>query len=125
MCLQAYRLATAEQAQAEYQRNKKKEALPAGAAFNNRTLYKAYEKRAADIPYTLVCLAAFLVPCHWWHPLISAAVCWVGRRSARRSMLSYSALGRSLDQLQSVLLDPAARGCHLALQLHLLACWDC
>ena len=115
MYLQAYRLATAEQAQAEYQRNKKKEALPAGAAFNNRTLYKAYEKRAAEIPYTLVCLAAFLAPYHWWHPLISASVCWVGRRSARRFMPSYSDLGRSRI---------SSRVCCWILQLE-AATWRC
>ena len=52
--MQDHRLTSAEQAQAEYQKNKKKEALPAGAAFTNKTLYKAYETRAESIPYTLV-----------------------------------------------------------------------
>ena len=48
--LQEHRLQTAEQAEALYRKREKK-AAPAGwEAFNNKTLFKAYERRAQDLP---------------------------------------------------------------------------
>lgn len=51
--LQAHRLHSAEQAQAEYEKRKKLKPS-ADTAFNQKTLYKAYERRAGNIPYTQV-----------------------------------------------------------------------
>lgn len=49
-CLQEHRLQTAEQAEAFYKKREKK-AAPAGwEAFNNKTLFKAYERRAENLP---------------------------------------------------------------------------
>ena len=48
--MQEHRLQTAEQAEAFYRKREKK-AAPAGwEAFNNKTLFKAYERRAGDLP---------------------------------------------------------------------------
>lgn len=48
--VQEHRLQTAEQAEAFYQKREKK-AAPAGwEAFNNKTLFKAYERRAEGLP---------------------------------------------------------------------------
>lgn len=59
--MQEHRLQTAEQAEAFYRKREKK-AAPAGwEAFNNKTLFKAYEKRAANLPVDLeVSLDRFL-----------------------------------------------------------------
>lgn len=54
-CMQAARLVTAEQAQAEYERSHKKEKQkPDGALYYNpKALYKVYKKRTGNVPYTL------------------------------------------------------------------------
>ena len=58
--MQEHRLQTAEQAEAFYRKREKK-AAPAGwEAFNNKTLFKAYERRAGDLPVDMeVCEASF------------------------------------------------------------------
>ena len=53
--MQAARLVTAEQAQAEYERDhKKQKQRPDGALYYNpKALYKVYKKRTDNVPYTL------------------------------------------------------------------------
>ncbi|KAK9811222.1 hypothetical protein WJX72_000229 [[Myrmecia] bisecta] len=49
---QAHRLDTVEAAEAAYKKREKKEAPTGWEAFNQKSLYKAYEKRTANVPYT-------------------------------------------------------------------------
>ena len=48
--MQDHRIQTAEQADALYKKQEKKRAPAGWEAFNNKTLFEAYEKRSNQIP---------------------------------------------------------------------------
>ena len=76
LCLwQAHRIQSIEQAQAEYEKRNKKFKPTANTAFNQRTLYKAYEHRTENIPYTQVwpSLPGLAFIGRWWRPAWSTA----------------------------------------------------
>ena len=51
--VQEHRLQTAEQAEAYYKKHEKKPAPAGWESFNQKTLFKAYDKRTKDIPVDL------------------------------------------------------------------------
>jgi len=58
--LQGHRLQTAEQAEHLYQKREKKAAPNGWEAFTNKTLFKAYEKRAEGLPIDMEVPLIFL-----------------------------------------------------------------
>ena len=85
---QVHRLATAEQAQAEYERKHKKAAPTGGASFSQKTLYKAYERRTEEMPYTLVRSATQ----SWSFTSTPAGECQLGQE------MLYKAYGRRAEE---------------------------